>query len=218
MNGPLQLLPPDDAEISQIIRLPALDRDCTSDKTLPRRLSLDEGRRAAAVTGARASAVVPARSALAAPEATGELSFAACEELGRLESNREQRRSCWECSRRRSKELVPLLRALVTVRATAARAAALSLFPAARRGGDRCVSRSARLLVSDASGRRNCLRMRRSDPLAAGTRPGRADSRDQVRGRLEGSGTWRVAETRRKRGRVGRPDAGEARRFWPAGA
>jgi hypothetical protein len=212
-----QLLPPDEAEIGQIIRLPALEAGLRFAHDAARGLSLDEAIRRA--TAANRGAL-PLLSFLLDQlwrrrSETGELTFTAYEELGGLEGAMGRRaeevfQAQPEAVRN---ELVPLLRALVTVRGTTAtaRAAALSLFAAGsprRALADAFLDPEARLLVSDSDDGRAQLRLAHEALLTHWPRAKEqvdADARDlELRGRLEEEAeAWRAARTRReKRGRV----------------
>ena len=212
-----QLLPPDEAEIGQIIRLPALEAGLRFAHDAVRGLSLDEAIRRA--TAANRGAL-PLLSFLLDQlwqrrSETGELTFTAYGELGGLEGAMGSRaeevfQAQPEAVRN---ELVPLLRALVTVRGTTAtaRAAPLSLFPAGslqRALADALLDPEARLLVSDSDDGRAQLRLAHEALLTHWPRAKEqvdADARDlELRGRLEEEAEhWRAARTRReKRGRV----------------
>jgi formylglycine-generating enzyme required for sulfatase activity len=212
-----RLLPPDDAEIGQIIRQPAQEAGLRFAHDATSGLSLDEAIRRAAAANRGG---LPLLSFLLDQlwqkrSETGELTFAAYEELGGLEGAIGLRAE--EVFQAQPKavqeELVPVLRALVTVRGTTAtaRVAPLSLFPKGtprRALVEALLDPEARLLVSDSGVGGAQLRLaheallthwpRATDQIAA-------DARDlELRGRLEeGAEAWRAAPTRRgKRGRV----------------
>jgi formylglycine-generating enzyme required for sulfatase activity len=212
-----QLLPPDEAEIGQIIRLPALEAGLRFEHDAARGLSLDEAIRQAAA-GDRGA--LPLLSFLLDQlwqkrSDTGLLTFPAYEELGGLEGaiGRRAEEVFQAQSEAIRNELVPLLRALVTVRGTTAtaRAAPLSLFleDTPRRAlVDAFLDPEARLLVSDSDGGRAQIRLAHEALLTHWSRAKgqvEADARDlELRGRLEEeAAAWRAARTRReKRGRV----------------
>jgi formylglycine-generating enzyme required for sulfatase activity len=212
-----QLFPPDEAEIGQIIRLPALEAGLRFAHDAARGLSLDEAIRRATAANRRA---LPLLSFLLDQlwqrrSETGELSFAAYEELGGLEGaiGRRAEEVFQAQPEAVRNELVPLLRALVTVRGTTAtaRAAALSLFAAGsprRTLADAFLDPEARLLVSDNGDGHAQLRLAHEALLTHWPRANEqvdADARDlELRSRLEEeTGHWRAAQTRRgKRGRV----------------
>jgi formylglycine-generating enzyme required for sulfatase activity len=212
-----QLLPPDEAEIGQIILLPALEAGLRFAHDAVRGLSLDEAIRRA--TAANRGAL-PLLSFLLDQlwqrrSETGELTFTAYEELGGLEgalgSRAEQVFQAQPEAVRN--ELVRLLRDMVTVRGTTptARAAPLSLFPEGtprRALADAFLDPEARLLVSDSDDGRAQLRLAHEALLTHWPRAKEqvaADARDlDLRGRLEQEAeAWRAVRTRRqKRERV----------------
>jgi hypothetical protein len=210
-----QLLPPNEAEIGQIIRQPAQEAGLRFELDAASGLSLDEAIRQAA--GARGA--LPLLSFLLDQlwqkrTDTGLLTFAAYQELGGLEGAIGRRAE--EVFKARpaavQKELVPLLRALVTMRgATAtARAAPLSLFVVGsprRTLVDAFLDPEARLLVSDSDGGGAQLRLAHEALLTSWPRARdqiAADTRDlELRGRLEEEAKqWRLATRREKKGRV----------------
>jgi formylglycine-generating enzyme required for sulfatase activity len=212
-----QLLPPNDAEIGQIIRQPAQEAGLRFEHDPNRGLGLDEAIRQAAAANRGA---LPLLSFLLDQlwqrrSTTGLLTFAAYGELGGLEGAIGRRaeevfQAQPDAVRR---ELVPLLRALVTVRGTTAtaRAAPLSLFPTGslrRVLVDTFLDPQARLLVSDSDAGRAQLRLAHEALLTHWPRArGQVDvdARDlELRGRLEEEAEhWRAARGRReKRGRA----------------
>jgi formylglycine-generating enzyme required for sulfatase activity len=211
-----QLLPPDEAEIGQIIRQPAQETGLRFERDPTRGLSLDEAiRQAAGDRGALPLLSFLLDQLWQKRGDTGLLTFGAYEELGRLEGAigrraEEEFQAQPEAVR---KELIPLLRALVTVRGTTAtaRAAPLSLFlegTPRRALVDAFLDQKARLLVSDSDAGQAQLRLAHEALLTHWLRAKEqveADARDlELRGRLEEEAEhWRAAQARRqKRGRV----------------
>jgi formylglycine-generating enzyme required for sulfatase activity len=212
-----QLLPPHGAEIGQIIRQPASEAGLRFEHDAAGGLSLDEAIRRVAA-GDRSA--LPLLSFLLDQlwqkrSETGFLTFAAYQELGGLEGaiGRRAEEVFQAQPEAVQRELVLLLRALVTVRgATAtARTAPLSLFPAGtprRSLVDALLDPEARLLVSDSDSGQAQLRLAHEALLTHWPRAKEqveADARDlELRGRLEEEAEqWRVAETRQeKRGRI----------------
>jgi formylglycine-generating enzyme required for sulfatase activity len=215
-EGRFLLLPPDDAEIGQIIRQPAQEAGLRFEHDPARGLSLDEAIREAAAAN---RAALPLLSFLLDQlwqrrSETGELTFAAYQELGGLEGaiGRRAEEVFQAQPEAVQNELVPLLRALVTVRGTTAtaRAAPLSLFPAGaprRALADAFLDPEARLLIGDSDAGRAQLRLAHEALLTHWPRAKdqiRADARDlELRGRLEEEAeTWREASRKEKRSRV----------------
>jgi formylglycine-generating enzyme required for sulfatase activity/ribose 1,5-bisphosphokinase PhnN len=211
-----QLLPPNEAEIGQIIRQPAQEAGLRFEHDAASGLNLDEAIRQAAA-GDRGA--LPLLSFLLDQlwqkrRDTGLLTFAAYQELGGLEGaiGRRAEEVFQAQPAAVQKELVPLLRALVTVRGTTAtaRAAPLSSFPVGsprRALVDAFLDPEARLLVSDIDGGRAQLRLAHEALLTRWPRARdqiAADTRDlELRGRLEEEAKeWRLAARREKKGRV----------------
>jgi len=212
-----QLLPANDAEIRQIIRQPAQEAGLRFAHDAARGLSLDEAisQAAAANRGALPLLSFLLDQLWQKRSDTGLLTFAAYEELGGLEGaiGRRAEEVFQAQPEAVQKELVPLLRSLVTVRGTmaTARAAPLLLFPAGsprRTLVDAFLDPEARLLVSDSDGGWAQLRLAHEALLTDWPRAKAqvdADARDlELRGRLEEEAeAWRAVRTRReKRGRV----------------
>ena len=209
------LLPPDDSEISQIIRQPVQEAGLRYEPDAARGTNLDEViRQAAADRG-----VLPLLSFLLDQlwqkrSAAGFLTFAAYRELGGLEGaiGRRAEEVFAALPESAQHELVPLLRALVTVRGTAAtaRAAPLSLFPEGSPRRDLVeafLHPGARLLVSDGDSGRAQIRLAHEALLTHWPRARdqiAADARDlELRGRLEEEAErWQAASRRDRRGRV----------------
>ena len=213
---PFLLLPPDDAEIGQIIRQPALESGLRFEIDPAHGLGLDEIIRQAAV---REKGALPLLSFLLDQlwrrrTDAGMLTFAAYEELGGLEGaiSRRAEEVFHDQPDAVQKELVPVLRALVTVRggAVTSRAAPLSLFPAGsprRALVDAFLDPAARLLVADADPSGAQLRLAHEALLTHWPRARdqvAADARDlELRGRLEQEAErWRMAPRRDKIRRV----------------
>jgi len=212
-----QLLPPDEAEIAQIIRQPVREAGLRFEHDAARGLSLDEVIRQAT---ARDRGALPLLSFLLDQlwqkrSDTGLLTFAAYQELGGLEGaiGRRAEEVFQAQPEAVRNQLVPLLRALVTVRGTTAtaRAASLSQFP---QGSPRralvnaFLDPEARLVVSDSEGGLAQLRLTHEALLTRWPRAKDqvdADARDlELRGRLEEEAkAWRAAgRGRERRGRV----------------
>jgi formylglycine-generating enzyme required for sulfatase activity len=211
------LLPPDETEISQIIRQPALEAGLRFEHDAASGVSHDEAIRQAA---ARDRGALPLLSFLLDQlwqrrSEAGFLTFAANRELGGLEGVIGRRaEEVFEAQPQAvQKELVLLLRELVTVEGgkPVSRAAPLSRFPegSSRRAlVEAFLDPEARLLVSDGDAGRAQLRLAHEALLSHWPRARDQiadDARDlELRGRLEEEvGTWRTARTRReKKGRV----------------
>jgi len=209
-------LPPDDAEIGQIIRQPALEAGLRFEIDPVRGLSLDEIIRQTAV---REKGALPLLSFLLDQlwrrrSDAGLLTFAVYEELGGLEGaiGRRAEEVFLDQPEDVRKELVPVLRALVTVRGGTAtsRAAPLSLFPAGsprRALVDAFLDPGARLLVADNAPGGAQLRLAHESLLSHWPRARdqvAADARDlELRGRLEQEvETWQEASRRDKASRL----------------
>ena len=210
------LLPPNDAETGQIIRQPALEAGVRFEVDPARGLGLDEIIRQA--TAAQRGAL-PLLSFLLEQlwqrrTATGLLTFDTYRELGGLEGAIGRRAEEVFLGQPEAvrKELVAVLRALVTVRGgtVTSRAAPLSLFPGGspqRALVDAFVDPGARLLEADASSGGAQLRLAHEALLTHWPRAREqvvADARDlDLRGRLEQAAeTWRNASRRDKAGRL----------------
>jgi formylglycine-generating enzyme required for sulfatase activity/ribose 1,5-bisphosphokinase PhnN len=215
-DGRFLLLPPDAAEIDQIICQPAQEAGVRFEHDAARGLSLDEAIHQAA---ARDCGALPLLSSLLdqlwRKRSEGNvLTFAAYEELGGLEGAIGHRAEAIFQGQPESvrSELVPLLRALVTVRgATAtARIAPLSVFPrgSARRAlVDAFLHPDARLLIATGDAGAAQLRLAHEALLTHWPRAHDqivADGRDlELRGRLEQEAElWHAAPKRQKKGRV----------------
>jgi len=212
------LLPPGDAEIGQIIRQPALEAGSRFEVGPVQGVGLDEIIRQAA---SAEQGALPLLSFLLDQlwrrrTDTGLLTFAAYQELGGLEGaiGRRAEEVFLEQSEAARRELVAVLRALVTVRGGTAtsRPAPLALFTAGsprRVLVDAFLEAGARLLVaeSDSNGVPQ-LRLAHEALLTHWSRARdqiAADSRDlELHGRLEEEAEhWRGAVSlREKRGRV----------------
>ncbi len=214
-EGRSLLLPPDDAEIGQIIRQPALEAGLRFEHDTDRGLNLDEIIRQAA----KDSGALPLLSFLLDQlwqrrTNSGVLTFAAYQELGGLEGAIGRRAE--EVFQAQppvvQKELAPLLRELVTVEhgKPASRAVPMSRFGegSPRRAlVEAFLHPEARLLVSHGDYGKAQLRLAHEALLTHWPRARdhiAADARDlELRGRLEqGAETWRAARRRDKIGHV----------------
>jgi formylglycine-generating enzyme required for sulfatase activity len=211
-----RLLPPDDAEIGQIIRQPALEAGLRFEHDAATGVSLDEVIRQAATADRGA---LPLLSFLLDQiwqkrSETGVLNFAAYRELGGLEGAIGRRaEEVFQAQPEAVRgELVRLLRELVTIEGgkPVSRAAPLSRF---REGSprralvDAFLDPGARLLVSDGDSGRAQLRLAHEALLTHWRRARDQiadDMRDlELRGRLEEEAKqWRAAPSREKKGRV----------------
>jgi formylglycine-generating enzyme required for sulfatase activity len=215
-EGRYLLLPPDEAEIGQIIRQPAREAGLRFEIDPVRALGLDDVILRA--TG-RATGALPLLSFLLDQlwrrrTAEGVMSFAAYDDLGGLEGAIGRRAE--EVFRDQPdavrNELVALLRALVTVRGDTAtsRSAPLGQFPDGSPGRalvDAFLDPQARLLVAEGDTGTAQLRLAHEALLTHWPRARdqvAADARDlELRGRLEEEATrWRTASRHDKRGRV----------------
>jgi formylglycine-generating enzyme required for sulfatase activity len=212
------VLPPDDAEIGQIIRQPALEAGLRFEVD-PRGIGLDEYIRQAASTQKGA---LPLLSFLLDQlwrrrREGGVLTFTAYEALGRLEGAIGQRAEEVFLAQpeRVHDELIAVLRALVTVKGitAASRPAQLSAFPRGsprRQLVDAFLEPAARLLIADAEGGEPRLRLAHEALLTNWPRARdqiAMDARDlELRDRLEQEAErWRMASPRDKAGRVRGP-------------
>jgi formylglycine-generating enzyme required for sulfatase activity len=206
------LLPPDDAEIGQIIRQPALEAGLRFEVDPAHGIGLDEVIRGAAV---RVKDALPLLSFLLDQlwqrrGANGLLAIATYQELGGLEGAIGSRAEDVFLAQPEDiqKEAISLLRALVTVEhgTPVSCAAPLSLFPvgSARRAlVDALLDPGARLLVADADPGGARLRLAHEALLTHWPRVREqiaADARDlELRGRLEHDAElWRAAPPRDK--------------------
>jgi formylglycine-generating enzyme required for sulfatase activity len=210
-----RLLPPDEAEIAQIIRQPALEAGLRFEHDAASGVSLDEViRQAARDTGALPLLSFLLDQLWQRRTDAGLLTFAAYQELGGLEGAIGRRaeevfRAQPEAVR---KALVPLLRELVTTEGgkPVSRAMPLSRFPegSPRRAlAEAFLDPGARLLVSDGDSSRAQLRLAHEALLTHWPRARDqivADARDlELRRRLEEEAKeWRAAPRREKKGRV----------------
>ena len=211
-EGRFLLLPPGDAEIGQIIRQPALEAGLRFEHDPSLGINLDEIVREAA---AKDRSALPLLSFLLDQlwqrrSQNGELTLAAYRELSGLEGSIGYRAE--EVFQAQTadvqKELVPLLRELVTIEGgkPVSRTALLSRFAPGspcRVLVDALLAPEARLLVSD-SGQ---LRLAHEALLTHWPRAHQQiadDARDlELRGRLEQEAArWRAAPKREKKGRV----------------
>ena len=209
------LLPPDDAEIGQIIGRPASEAGLRFEID-PRGIGLDEYIRQ---TAAVEKGALPLLSFLLDQlwrrrSEDGHLTFAAYEELGRLEGaiGRRAEEVFLNQPQPIQDELVRVLRALVTVEGitAASRTAPLSLFPpgSPRRAlVDAFLDSAARLLVADTDAGEPRLRLAHEALLTHWPRAREqiaADARDlELRGRLEHeAGRWHAASGREKSRRL----------------
>jgi formylglycine-generating enzyme required for sulfatase activity len=222
------LLPPDPAEIGQIIRKPAAEAGLRFEVDVARGTALDDQIRDAAVSEQLSSPHAAAAPMGTLPllsflldqlwqrrSNTRRLTFAAYEELGGLKGAIGRRaEEVYQAQPQAVKnELVPLLRALVTMEGGAAtsHSAPLSQFPAGstrRQLLDAFLHPGARLLVAHADLDEAQVRLAHEALLTHWPRARdqiAADARDlDLRSRLEQeSWRWRAATTRReKQGRV----------------
>jgi formylglycine-generating enzyme required for sulfatase activity len=218
VEGQFLLLPPDEAEIGQIIRQPAQEAGLRFEHDALRGVSLDEVIRQAAI-GDRGA--LPLLSFLLDQlwqkrSDTGLLSFAAYQELGGLEGaiGRRAEEVFQAQPNAVRRELMALLRELVTdVQGGRAvlRAASLPRFPpgSPRRAlADAFLNPGARLFVSDGDAAPVQLRLAQEAKLPHRPRAEEqvnAEARDlELRRRLEqGTEHWRASRVRReKRGQV----------------
>jgi len=207
--------PPDDAEIGQIIREPALEAGLSFEHDAARGLSLDETIRQTA----RDRGVLPLLSFLLdqlwqSRTEAGVLTFAAYQRLGGLEGATGRRAEEVFLAQPEAvqKELVPLLRALVTIEGgkPVSRGAVLSQFPEGsprRLLVDALLDPEARLLVSDGDSSRTQLRLAHEALLTHWPRARdqiAADARDlELRRRLEEEAQeWQQAPRRERKGRL----------------
>jgi formylglycine-generating enzyme required for sulfatase activity len=215
-EGRFLLLPPDDAEIGQIVRQPALEAGLRFEHDPVGGVALDEAIRQAA---SRDRGAMPLLSFLLDQlwqkrSEAGVLTFAAYRELSGLEGaigNRAEQvfEAQPEPVRR---ELVPLLRELVTVEGgkPVSRTAPLSRFPEGtplRALADAFRGSEARLVVSSGDQDKAQLRLAHEALLTHWPRAAAqiaADARDlELRGRLEQEAEeWRTSPPREKKGRV----------------
>jgi formylglycine-generating enzyme required for sulfatase activity len=207
--------PPDDAEIGQIIREPALEAGLRFQHDAAKGISLDETIRQAA----RDRGVLPLLSFLLdqlwqSRTDAGVLTFAAYQRLGGLEGATGRRAEEVFLAQPEAvqKELVPLLRALVTIETgkPVSRGAPLSQFPEGsplRSLVNAFLDPEARLLVSDGDNSRAQLRLAHEALLTHWQRARdqiAADARDlELRRRLEEEAQeWQQAPHQEKKGRV----------------
>ena len=218
-DGQFLLLPPDAAELGQIIRQPAQAAGLRFEVDTERGLGLDEVIRQAT---AGEDGALPLLSFLLDQlwrkrTSTGLLTFAAYDELGGLEGaiGRRAEEVFLAQPYPVQAELASLLRELVTVEGGKAvsRTAPLSRFPAGsprRALADAFIHAEARLLVADAEAGLAQLRLAHEALLSHWPRAHdqiSSDSRDlELRGRLEREAEeWRAAPPRQKKGRVRAP-------------
>ena len=214
-DGRYVVEPPDDAEIGQIVRDPALEAGLRFEHDAAKGLSLDEIIRQTA----KDRGVLPLLSFLLdqlwqSRTEDGVLTFAAYQRLGGLEgaTGRRAEEVFQAQPEAVQKELIPLLRALMTIEGgkPVSRGAALSQFPegSPRRSlVDAFLDPEARLLVSDGNGSRVQLRLAHEAVLTHWPRAKdqiAADARDlELRRRLEEEAQdWRQAPPREKKGRL----------------
>lgn len=211
-----RLLPPDEAEIGQIIRQPALEAGLRFEHDAASGVSLDEViRQAAGDTGALPLLSFLLDQLWQRRTGTGLLTFAAYRELGGLEGaiGRRAEEVFQAQPEAVRKELVLLLRELVTIEGgkPVSRAVPLSRFPESspqRALTEAFLDPGARLLVSDGDSSRAQLRLAHEALLTHWPRARdqiAADTWDlELRRRLEEEAKeWRAAASRReKKGRV----------------
>jgi hypothetical protein len=207
--------PPDDAEIGQIIREPALEAGLRFEHDAARGLSLDETIR----QRAKDRGVLPLLSFLLdqlwqSRTEDGVMTFAAYRRLGGLEGATGRRAEEVFLAQPEAvlKELVPLLRALVTIEGgrPVSRGAPLSQFPEGsprRLLVDALLDPEARLLVSDGDSGRTQLRLAHEALLTHWPRARdqiAADARDlELRRRLEEEAQqWQHAPRRERKRRL----------------
>jgi formylglycine-generating enzyme required for sulfatase activity len=213
-QGQFLLLPPDEAEIGQIIRQPAQEAGLRFEHDAARGVDLDEVVRHAAGDSGALPLLSFLLDQLWQKRSKRLMTFAAYEELGGLEGAIARRAEEVFLAQPEAvqNELVPLLRALVTVKdgKPVSRAAPLSQFPESspRRALLEAFRHiNARLLVSDDDSGRAQLRLAHEALLTHWPRAREqiaADMRDlELRGRLEEEAKeWRAATRREKKGRV----------------
>jgi formylglycine-generating enzyme required for sulfatase activity len=215
-DGRFLLLPPDEGEVAQIIRQPAAEAGLRFEHEATTGLSLDEAiRQAAGNRGALPLLSFLLDQLWQRRSDAGMLTFAAYRDLGGLEGaiGRRAEEVFLAQPDEVQKELVPLLRELVTIEdgRPVSRAVALSRFPpgSARRAlTEAFLDPEARLLVSGGDAGEAQLRLAHEALLSHWARARdqiAEDARDlELRGRLESeAATWRTAQTRReKNGRV----------------
>jgi formylglycine-generating enzyme required for sulfatase activity len=210
-----RLLPPDEAEIAQIIRQPALEAGLRFEHDAASGVSLDEViRQAARDTGALPLLSFLLDQLWQRRTDAGLLTFAAYQELGGLEGaiGRRAEEVFQAQPEAVQQELVPLLRELVTIEGgkPISRAMSLSRFPESspqRALAAAFLDPGARLLVSDGDSSRAQLRLAHEALLTHWPRARdqiAADARDlELRRRLEEEAKeWRAAPRREKKGRV----------------
>jgi formylglycine-generating enzyme required for sulfatase activity len=215
-EGRYLLLPPDEAEIGQIIRWPARQAGLRFETDAPRAQGLDDVILKATVPAAGA---LPLLSFLLDQlwrrrTAEGMLTFAAYDDLGGLEGaiGRRAEEVFQHQPNSVRNQFVALLRALVTVtgdRATS-RSAPLAQFPYGSPGRalvDAFLDPQARLLVAEGAAGTARLRLAHEALLTHWPRARdqvAADARDlELRGRLEHEAErWRAASPRDRRDRV----------------
>ena len=208
-DGRILLLPPDAAELGQIIRQPALEAGLRFEHDPARGVNLDE---LICQAAGKDRGALPLLSFLLDQlwqrrGAHGELAFTAHEELGGLEGAIGHRaEEVFQAQPEAvQRELISLLRELVTIEGgkPVSRTAPLSRFPAGsprRALVDASLDPDARLLVSD----RGQLRLAHEALLTHWPRAEHqvaSDARDlELRGRLEQEAArWRAAPRRDKR-------------------
>jgi formylglycine-generating enzyme required for sulfatase activity len=206
------LLPPDGAEIGQIIRQPAREAGLRFEHDAPRGLYLDEVIQQAA---AEQQGALPLLSFLLDQlwqrrSEAGELTFAAYDEIGGFEGALGRRaEGVFQAQPQFARDaFIPLLRELVSIEGgkPVSRTAPLSRFPAKspqRALVDAFLAPEARLLVAD----RGQLRLAHEALLSHWPRVREQianDTRDlELRGRLEQEAErWRTAQPKEKPGRV----------------
>lgn len=207
-----RLLPPNEVEISQIIRQPAVEAGLRFEQHATYGISLDE---AIGQVAAKDSGALPLLSFLLDQlwrqrSTKGVLSFSAYRKLGELKGVVGKRAE--DVFQRQpitvQKELVPLLRELVTIEGgtPVSRSVPMSRFPkgTARRAlVEAFLDAGARLLVSD----HGQVRLAHEALLSHWPRAKEQIERDardiELRGRLEQEAKrWRIAPKREKRGRL----------------
>ena len=207
--------PPDDTEIGQMIRGPALEAGLRFEHDAARGLSLDETIRQTA----KGRGVLPLLSFLLDQlwqnrTEAGALTFEAYQRLGGLEgaTGRRAEEVLLAQPEAVQRELVPLLRQLATIEGgkPVSRSAPLSQFPEGspcRRLVDAFLDPEARLLISEGDSSGTQLRLAHEALLTHWARARdqiAADARDlELRRRLEEEARqWRQAARREKRGRL----------------
>jgi formylglycine-generating enzyme required for sulfatase activity len=215
-EGRYLLLPPDEAEIGQIIRWPAREAGLRFETNAARAQGLDDAILRATV---RAAGALPLLSFLLDQlwrrrTAEGMLTFAAYDDLGGIEGaiGRRAEEVFRDQPEAMRGEFVALLRALVSVTGDTAtsRATPLAQFPEGSPGRglvDAFLDPQARLLVAEGDSGAAQLRLAHEALLTHWLRARdqiAADARDlELRGRLEEEAErWRAASRHDKRGRV----------------